>query len=489
MEDGKINRNFIAALIAVVLIISISFVLFRAIKNEKTNNSSLDVQIKQLYSSDYSLKYMDEKYFIGSYEKNMLGVIIDNTGKEVYKGTQDILYDNIYLMKDGRYLIYSNQNNKLVTYVFDGEKVEFFYDIDNVSYVNPIIYKGIEEEYIIGFSSLVNNDLYLYSLTNGGIVVVNDVSLVADYTLNGTYYTYNENYLVIKDLKGFKGVIDLDGKEIIECKYKDIINTYNNSFIALDKKDKYGIINKNKEIKVKFNYQVIDDYDNYYIFVNDKNKMALYDLDYKKITDYDMNYNSLVKFDLRSNYNSINLYKMNGKVIIVNNYLEDKNGTEYDKHNLYIINNGKIEKNIKQIGFDNKDVIYTYDKEYNVIIYNDFFEEISKIKLNDIKKIESIRYVRKDVVMVKYISLDDKENIVYFNLNGNIVEFDLGNVVINKQDYYGYTKKNDDVSKLSIYDLNNNLLDDITGESIKVYGDYLIVDKGIYKIEVKRTNT
>ena len=59
---------------------------------------------------------------------------------------------------------------------------------------------------------------------------------------------------------------------------------------------------------------------------------------YKKLTSFSMNYDTLINYDLRSEYNSINLYKVDGKVVVVNNYLEDKNGIEYDKHNLYIIN-------------------------------------------------------------------------------------------------------------------------------------------------------
>ena len=43
----------------------------------------------------------------------------------------------------------------------------------------------------------------------------------------------------------------------------------------------------------------------------------------------------------------------------------------------------------------------------------------------------------------------------------------------------------DKKQKLTLYDLEGNYLDDIYGDNIEVFGDYLIVDKSIYKIELK----
>ena len=485
MENEK-NKYTIIVVIVALLVITLTIVgIIFAIKRDRNDNdTSISLKINQLYSSDYTLNAIGDEYFIGTYEENKLSVIIDKNGHEIYKPVSDISYDNFYKMKDDRYLIYCNRNGRLITYVFDGKDLKEFFVIEDVSYVNPIIYKGISNEYIVGFASLVDDDLYLYNLTNGGIIVVNKTSLVGDFNNNGTYYTNNENYLVVKNTDGLMGVIDLEGKVIIDCKYKNIINSYNDSFVALNNKDKYGIIDKNDEVLLKFKYKAIDYYDNYYIVVNTSNKMALYDLNYKNLTGFSMAYDPLILYDLRSDNNSINLYKIDGKVLVLNNYLEDKNGTEYEKHDLYIINDGKIVKTIKQVGFSNENVVYTYDKKYNVSIYDNQFELLFEFKIDDVKRINSIIYVSSEIIKVDYLSIDEKNVTLYYNLNGEKVDFSLGKKVIDTPEYFGYLKKTDDLYKLSIYSYKNELLDEISGKNIKVCGDYLIIDNCIYKIEL-----
>ena len=485
MEKEKRNRLIIVFVVILLLLVVIAFIIYSIFNKNNNNKKLVNVTINQVYSSDYNLESFDVSYFIGTYEENLIGVIINGDGQEVFNGVEDFKYDAVFPMKDERYLIYSNADNKFITYIFDGVDIKKFYEINDVSYVKPIIYKGIDSEYIIGFASMVGDDLYLYNLNSSGILVVNDTSLVADYNDNGVYYTYNENYLVVKNNDDLMGVINLDGEIIIDFKYKNIINTYHDSFVVLNKKDKYGVINKNNEVLLKINYKAVDFYKDYYLVVNSKNKMALYGTDYKKITDFEMNYDSLIEYDLRSECNSINLYKVDGKVIVVNNYLEDKSGIEYDKHNLYIIDNGKIIKKINQVGFGNDDVVYTYNKDYEVTIYDNQFQLLFEFKLDNIKKIDNISYISTNAVKVSYFTLDEKVKTVYYDLDGNEVDFGLGELIIKNVDYYGYIKAEDKKQKLTLYDLEGNYLDDIYGDNIEVFGDYLIVDKSIYKIELK----
>ena len=485
MENEKRNRYIIVSIIVVLLIIVIGFAIYAILNSNKKNSSLIDVKINQIYSSDYNLESFSDSYFVGYYEEDYIKVVIDGNGQEVYKSTDQIPFENIYQMKDGKYIIYNNYDNKFVTYIFDGVEIKKFYEINDVSYVKPIIYKGIDSEYIIGFTSMIDDDLYLYNLNNSGVLVLNDVSLVADLNVNGIYYTYNENYLVVKNADNYMGVIDVNGETILDYKYKDIVNTYDESFIVLNKKDKYGVLDKNSNELIDFKYKVIDYYRDYYLIVNTDNKMALYSNDYQKLTSYSMNYDSLINYELRSEFNSINLYKVDGKVVVVNNYLEAKNGIEYDKHDLYVIDNGEITNKIKQVGFDNSDVLYTYDEEYNISIYDMYFQLLFDVKLDNIKKVNSVSYISNDVIKIQYVDLNNEDKKVYYNLEGKEVDFNLGNLVIKTVDYYGYLKKEGSKQKLTIYDMDNNYLDDIIGDSIVINGDYLIVDNSIYKIELR----
>ena len=483
MEKEKINQMFVIIVIMVLLIFVVVFVVSTLLSSKEDNVDKLQVKFNQIYSSDYELRAIDDKYFIGSYEKNIINVIIDNNGQEIYKGNENIYYENIYKTKNDEYIIYNNIDNKLNVYLFDGEKMETLYNLDNVSYIKPVIYKGIDQEYIVCFVSVVNDDLYIYSLDNIGMKIIDDVSLMGDQINDNFYYIYNDEYLVVKNKEEKMGVIDLFGEVVIDYKYDNILNTYNNSFIVLDD-SKYGIIDEHGEKLLKSSYKAIYDFGNYYIVVNTKNKMALYNEEYDNLTGFKMDYDSLIPFDLRGSVRSVMLYKVNGKIVVVNNYLEDVNKTEYDKHDFYIINGGDIQKEIEQIGFGCGNVVYTYDDDYKIKIYDNYFETILEYKLNNVSKVEDILLVGNNLYQVIYYDNENKLTKVYIDNDGQERDYDLGTILFDKTLYTGFIKEEDNLLSLTMYDKNLEILDTLEGKYIDNVGDYVVVDNSIYKIVV-----
>lgn len=483
MEKEKINQMFVIIVIMVLLIFVVVFVVSTLLSSKEDNVDKLQVKFNQIYSSDYELRAIDDKYFIGSYEKNIINVIIDNNGQEIYKGNENIYYENIYKTKNDEYIIYNNIDNKLNVYLFDGEKMETLYNLDNVSYIKPVIYKGIDQEYIVCFVSVVNDDLYIYSLDNIGMKIIDDVSLMGDQINDNFYYIYNDEYLVVKNKEEKMGVIDLFGEVVIDYKYDNILNTYNNSFIVLDD-SKYGIIDEHGEKLLKSSYKAIYDFGNYYIVVNTKNKMALYNEEYDNLTGFKMDYDSLIPFDLRGSVRSVMLYKVNGKIVVVNNYLEDVNKTEYDKHDFYIINGEDIQKEIEQIGFGCGNVVYTYDDDYKIKIYDNYFETILEYKLNNVSKVEDILLVGNNLYQVIYYDNENKLTKVYIDNDGQERDYDLGTILFDKTLYTGFIKEEDNLLSLTMYDKNLEILDTLEGKYIDNVGDYVVVDNSIYKIVV-----
>lgn len=483
MEKEKINQMFVIIVIMVLLIFVVVFIVSTLLSSKEDNVDKLQVKFNQIYSSDYELRAIDDKYFIGSYEKNIINVIIDNNGQEIYKGNENIYYENIYKTKNDEYIIYNNIDNKLNVYLFDGEKMETLYNLDNVSYIKPVIYKGIDQEYIVCFVSVVNDDLYIYSLDNIGMKIIDDVSLMGDQINDNFYYIYNDEYLVVKNKEEKMGVIDLFGEVVIDYKYDNILNTYNNSFIVLDD-SKYGIIDEHGEKLLKSSYKAIYDFGNYYIVVNTKNKMALYNEEYDNLTGFKMDYDSLIPFDLRGSVRSVMLYKVNGKIVVVNNYLEDVNKTEYDKHDFYIINGGDIQKEIEQIGFGCGNVVYTYDDDYKIKIYDNYFETILEYKLNNVSKVEDILLVGNNLYQVIYYDNENKLTKVYIDNDGQERDYDLGTILFDKTLYTGFIKEEDNLLSLTMYDKNLEILDTLEGKYIDNVGDYVVVDNSIYKIVV-----
>lgn len=483
MEKEKINQMFVIIVIMVLLIFVVVFIVSTLLSSKEDNVDKLQVKFNQIYSSDYELRAIDDKYFIGSYEKNIINVIIDNNGQEIYKGNENIYYENIYKTKNDEYIIYNNIDNKLNVYLFDGEKMETLYNLDNVSYIKPVIYKGIDQEYIVCFVSVVNDDLYIYSLDNIGMKIIDDVSLMGDQINDSFYYIYNDEYLVVKNKEEKMGVIDLFGEVVIDYKYDNILNTYNNSFIVLDD-SKYGIIDEHGEKLLKSSYKAIYDFGNYYIVVNTKNKMALYNEEYDNLTGFKMDYDSLIPFDLRGSVRSVMLYKVNGKIVVVNNYLEDVNKTEYDKHDFYIINGEDIQKEIEQIGFGCGNVVYTYDDDYKIKIYDNYFETILEYKLNNVSKVEDILLVGNNLYQVIYYDNENKLTKVYIDNDGQERDYDLGTILFDKTLYTGFIKEEDNLLNLTMYDKNLEILDTLEGKYIDNVGDYVVVDNSIYKIVV-----
>lgn len=483
MEKEKINQMFVIIVIMVLLIFVVVFIVSTLLSSKEENIDKLQVKFNQIYSSDYELRAIDDKYFIGSYEKNIINVIIDNNGQEIYKGNENIYYENIYKTKNDEYIIYNNIDNKLNVYLFDGEKMETLYNLDNVSYIKPVIYKGIDQEYIVCFVSVVNDDLYIYSLDNIGMKIIDDVSLMGDQINDNFYYIYNDEYLVVKNKEEKMGVIDLFGEVVIDYKYDNILNTYNNSFIVLDD-SKYGIIDEHGEKLLKSSYKAIYDFGNYYIVVNTKNKMALYNEEYDNLTGFKMDYDSLIPFDLRGSVRSVMLYKVNGKIVVVNNYLEDVNKTEYDKHDFYIISGEDIQKEIEQIGFGCGNVVYTYDDDYKIKIYDNYFETILEYKLNNVSKVEDILLVGNNLYQVIYYDNENKLTKVYIDNDGQERDYDLGTILFDKTLYTGFIKEEDNLLNLTMYDKNLEILDTLEGKYIDNVGDYVVVDNSIYKIVV-----
>lgn len=481
MEREKKNQYIVVGIIIALLLLVIVFVIYSIFINDKRNKNDINVKLNQIYSSDYRLTLLDENYFIGSYSKepinNKISVIIDDKGNEIVKNIEEITYDNIYKMKNGNYLIYNNINNVLNCYIFDGEKISYYNSYDNVLYVKPLIFIDDKNEYIIGFASIEENVLNIINLDSKEKMVLENKSIIADYNTDGVYYTFSDKYLVVKDIDGLMGVIDFNGKQIIDYQYKNIINAKNETFIAISNKDKYGIVDIDNKIKVKFNYDVIARFNEYYLFVKD-NKMALFDKNYNNVTGFKMNYDSLINYDFRNKVNSINLYGIDNKIVVVNNNMELNNGTEFDKHNLYVIEGNNIEKNITQIYFNCDEVMYIVDKEKNIVILNNSFDNIIEFKIDGLKKIDDIKMVSNDVYKVDYLDEEENKREFYINKEGEKVNFSYGDILIYNEKYR--VTKNENT--LTLYDNNYEKISEIVGDNIVALKEFIIVDSSIYKV-------
>ena len=454
-------------LISVILILLFGVIITFVYVGINTNKNDNKVTINQIYSSDYELNFLGNDFYYGTY-KDRLGVIIDSKGKEIYKNNNGLLFENIYELKNNKYLIYNNDNNELNTYIFNGSTVEKYYNIKEVENAKPVLYVNDNNKYLLAFIEQKEANLYIYNLDNKGIIVLQDTYLNVS---NKEYITINDNSLIIKKDNKY-GAIDLEGNIIIEPTYNYLSNDSNGNYIALNDKEQYGIIDKENNILLNFNYKKIYESNTYYLVVNNKNKLSLFDSEIKDLLNFRLDYND-------SETQSVKLYKIDNNLIIINNYNELEN--EYKYHNLYFIKDNKINKTINEYYFDKNELIYTIDKDNKIVFYDYSMNEINTIDFEKDKRINSIEKINNNLIRINY-TYNNNKNEIYYNKDNNVVKIDMGEKLKETSNYVIFKKKLTSSEELTIYDLDGNRLNNITGKSIKLNNSNIIIDNSIYEI-------
>ena len=247
-------------------------------------------------------------------------------------------------------------------------------------------------------------------------------------------------------------------------------------FIAQDKKGNYGVISTLEE-KLSFKYKVLYYNNEYYLVVDKNNKMALLDYEFNNLTGFKMDYDTLIEYNLRTD-NSINLVKNNDNILIVNNYLEDENKTEYSKHNLYVYNDGKL-KSYDEYGVLVDKDIFLYDKDYNVVIYNDSFSELGRFKLNA-SKIHSIRLINDYIMEIVYDYEDGVSTLEYYDYSGKKLEENYGKTIIIGDKYYGAVSDKQNI--LTIIS-DGKVVKELKEDNIRVNNGVIVTKNSLYVIE------
>lgn len=478
------NKNQIFFLGSVIaLLVGLLGLVIVSIMSDKKNSPTL--LLKQIYASDYDLKSLGSNHFIGSYAE-MLEVIIDNKGMEIAKIDEKYSWSGYYEMLNNRFLIYGIDNNNLITYIFDENGLRFYRLFEGYGELKPIFYRDNGKDYLLGFSKN-SDEKRLYFIDSNKEIVLNDTSLIAEIFDGNAYYTFNKNYLVLQDKNNLTGVINLNGEQVIDYQYTNIMTTKNDYFVTIDKKGNYGVVSLNNEILIPFNYKGIIDKEDFLIVINKLNKIAVFDKSFKNISGFKMNYSNVITLNQKSNISSVKAWKNNNNIYILNNNEEDKNKTEYEFHNLYFLRDGEIKKGIVQYGFMVGDLIYSYDEDYRITFYNEDLKTDRELQLEakEIKYLQNISYINDNLVKINYVDKEDKEKIVYYDKNGKEESFTYGDLVLRHADYLVYLKQETEEMVLTISNINGQVMLEEKGKQIEVINDYVIIDKAIYKIIVK----
>ena len=476
MKQEKRNQWL---LIGTIIFLLLSVFIISILLSLKESNKEAEAKMifKQIYSSDYELHNLGDDVFFGTYD-NLINVFIDKNGKEIYKSAYDISYTDYKKVEKDSYLIYNANDAFLESYLFDGKTIKYLYTIEDTPNIKPILYKKENTEYLIAFVSFRENNLVLYSPLTGKKTELESYTFLGDVYQENIYYNNTSNYLVMKNNKEQVGVIDLEGNIVIDFQYQKIKGTTNGTFIAENKNGKYGILSNTGEVLLDFNYQGIVSYEDYYVVINNKNKMALYDKDLISKSGFIMDYNTTITFDINSHANSIDCFRIDNKIFVANNKYEEQENRNYKFHILYVFESDKLIEKIEQnsylassiLLYHKKDTPYKiYDREENTI----FLENILEIKKSTLFK---------DYLYMEYMTTDKEEKAIIYNLEQN-TKMESEILIYYTLDYFVFL--NDAENTISIKDASLKTINQISGSKIQINKDYLIIDQAIYHMEYK----
>lgn len=467
MKEEKKNQIILITTIVILLIsvFIISIVLF--VENKKITSHETQIKLKQIYSSEHDIHILNNSYYYGTYD-DKLSVIIDSTGIETINLTEDIPFKGIYLLKSGNYLIYDYEEGLLKTYIFNGQTIDEYYNEQEIKNIKPIFYEDKNNKYIIGFEITKENEKELLNIETKTKINIDNILIKGDKEKNNEIYIYNDNKISAQK-EELTGIIDIDGNQIIDYKYEDIYNSKNNTYIIKNKKDLYTIMSLEEQILLKNTYKDIISYDNYYLLINTKDKMALYNTEIDNITKFELNYNDK---------NNTNLYEISDNIIIINNTTQDET-KEYS--DMYIITGNEIkQKTIEK--FNNENLIYSYTKDKNISIYDPItMEETKQFKIFDLSDITILRNTYDYGYQIIYKDKDNNEQILYYDSTLTKIESKKPYILKETNKYVIYKNQ----EKIILTNKQGEEKVSLDCKKATIHNDNIIIDKNIYQIIVE----
>lgn len=330
-----------------------------------------EIKVDGYYTEENNYRYAGYIVLIKTQEGYRYGYlnakgkeILETEYNQIYRVTEIEDKDSEYLIcaKNGQYGIAKKQEiivgNDYQSIQYDATNQVFIvekskkYGVINLEgkLIVPVQYKQID---ITG--------IYLYAQNEQGTTVYNSNGTEAKIEANiAILNTNNEKYRIrINNENGTKyGVINQEGKQIIEEKYSYIEYLYDNYFIVSNENRKLGIIDDKENIKVEINndsLQKIKDTDLMQAILPDNQTTRIYTRTMEKACEME---NATV--EVEENY--IKIYNE-----LETKYL-NKEGKELQNTEVYPNNKLFVAIKDNQYGFVDKEgklvVNYQYDKAY-----------------------------------------------------------------------------------------------------------------------------
>ena len=281
-SNGNDNKNklLIICFIIIGILLLIIFLFVTGVFNSNSNepkkeditplektDKSVNLEISQLNSNflnDTYLSVLDKstnKYYITDFEGNVVAELHESA--KVYVGKTS-------------YVVDTNKDNKVVISRIDKDRIVDVIKESNEDYGGLIF---DDNNIPLGFYKNKDKEQDLYVVDNNSTreIIIKGKKIINNSQKDSV--AYNGRYIITVSNDKY-GLYDIkDNKELIEPKY-DNIKYLNNDIFSAIKNLNVGVINKNDEVLLDFNYLGVDYYNGLY-FVSSNSKIVAYDSTFK----------------------------------------------------------------------------------------------------------------------------------------------------------------------------------------------------------------
>ena len=345
---------------------------------------------KAQYTSIESLLYKEGYLIVG--ENDKYG-IINGKGKRIVKSQYDTITADGYYKEDSKY--------KYAGFIVSA-KTETGYQYGYINFKGKMILEAEYNEVDRVTEISDDENAYLVAFKNGQAGLLKNKKYILQHQYEDIEYNKNNKLFTVQKASR-QGIVNLEGKQIIETEYDNIFISQDLIIAEKDGESYTFDINGNKQDSEVNNELIKTENENYFISIEDNEKYGVLNKNNEKIIDNNYQYIEYVFGDLF-------IATKNGKSGVIDATGNTKINLEYDVvqrlENTNIIQAIKIKENVTKL-------------------YNKNLEEVSFLK-------NAVVYNKNN-----YIKVVSDTDMQYLDKEGNIIS---SKEILEQNDIYALKK-------------------------------------------------